>query len=71
MFSLCGRCGAATKPPAHASLSRYLLAKYLDTEEAGGDDFKMYYKLANLDDRIKNADQVGIGETADWAGSFS
>lgn len=26
----------------------------------GGDDEKLYYKLANLDDRIKNADQVGI-----------
>ncbi|BEI94800.1 uncharacterized protein CcaverHIS019_0703810 [Cutaneotrichosporon cavernicola] len=38
-------------------LTRYLLVKYLDSEEADGDDFKMYYKLGNLDDRIKNADQ--------------
>lgn len=34
------------------------MENYLDSE-IEGEDFKMYYKLANLDDRIKNADQVG------------
>jgi hypothetical protein len=54
---------------ADRSLSRHLLEKYLDSEEAGGDDFKMYYKLANLDDRIKNADQVGLGASARMCGT--
>lgn len=32
------------------------MKQYLDSS-GGGDDEKLYYKLANLDDRIKNADQ--------------
>ncbi|WOO86157.1 ATP-binding cassette sub-family D member 2 [Vanrija pseudolonga] len=45
-------------------LTRYALTNYLDPEAAGPepgvdehDEEKLYYKLANLDDRIKNADQ--------------
>lgn len=34
-----------------------MLDEYLDTKEPDGEDAKLYYKLANLDDRIKNADQ--------------
>lgn len=44
---------------ADGRLSRHLLENYLDSE-VDGEDFKMYYKLANLDDRIKNADQVSL-----------
>jgi ATP-binding cassette subfamily D (ALD) long-chain fatty acid import protein len=52
-------------------LTQHALGSYLDppprgtkdlAEEAKGE--QLFYKLANLDDRIKNADQVGCI----WAG---
>lgn len=43
---------------ADTRLTEYVMKQYLGSTP-GGEDEKLYYKLANLDDRIKNADQVG------------
>lgn len=42
---------------ADSRLSKHILTQYLTSEDGEGDDTKLYYKLSNLDDRIKNADQ--------------
>jgi len=47
---------------AHGSLTKHALNMYLDAPASGADSDaakgeQLFYKLANLDDRIKNADQ--------------
>ena len=45
---------------ADSRLTKYALNTYLDPPRTGSDDVEgeqLFYKLANLDDRIKNADQ--------------